>query len=642
MHFKYPEILYALFLLVIPILVHLFQLRRFKKTWFTNVQFLKNIEIQTRKSSQIKKWLLLTTRLLLLASIIIAFAQPYFDAIDKNLQNNQLYLVVDNSFSMQAKGAKGELLKNTIQEIIENTPENQTINLVTNDNFILDTDVKTIKNELIKLKHSYQVFDPNIQLKKIEAKSPNTPKDIVFLTDANGKFDKINLEENKNNTYYFYAINAESKSNIAINGVEISEVLDQFYELKIQLKLYGELYNDLPISLYNNNKLVAKTIVKKDDFKDFIYFNIPKNEFNGYVTLNDNSLTYDNNFYFSISKPKKSNVLAIGNAETNSFLSKIYTIDEFNFSSSDLKSTAYSNIENQNAIILNELENIPTALTSTLFNYYKKGGTIIFIPSENGDLISYNNFFKNFNTNLNGITSEEKQLISNIQFNHPLYRNVFEKTVKNFQYPFVKKINQIKGNILPILKLQNQQVFLGEITNRIGSLYVFNSAINKNNSNFQQSPLIVPTFYNMGQNKNINGLQAFTIGENQSLIIENVTIADENVEIKNTTESFIPLQQKFSDKLKLSFSEAPYTSGNYNIYKEKDLIKPISFNYNRTESNILAKNESAFDDCTPISSLSTFFSDIHANRSDNTIWKIFIFAGLIFMIIELLIQRLIK
>jgi hypothetical protein len=104
MQFKHPEILYFLFLLVIPILVHLFQLRRFKKEYFTNVKFLKELSIQTRKSSQLKKWLLLTTRLLLLTALIIAFAQPFFKAKDSKGVTNELYLVLDNSFSMQAKG----------------------------------------------------------------------------------------------------------------------------------------------------------------------------------------------------------------------------------------------------------------------------------------------------------------------------------------------------------------------------------------------------------------------------------------------------------------------------------------------------------------------------------------------------------
>ena len=69
MQFKHPELLWALLVLLIPIIIHLFQLRRFQKVTFTNVKFLKNVKLQTRKSSQIKKWLVLITRLLLLACL---------------------------------------------------------------------------------------------------------------------------------------------------------------------------------------------------------------------------------------------------------------------------------------------------------------------------------------------------------------------------------------------------------------------------------------------------------------------------------------------------------------------------------------------------------------------------------------------
>ena len=39
MQFKNPDILYFLVLLIIPILVHLFQLQKFTKVSFTNVAF---------------------------------------------------------------------------------------------------------------------------------------------------------------------------------------------------------------------------------------------------------------------------------------------------------------------------------------------------------------------------------------------------------------------------------------------------------------------------------------------------------------------------------------------------------------------------------------------------------------------------
>src|SRR5690606_10049645 len=111
MQFKYPEILFALFLLLIPIFIHLFQLRRFQRVEFTNVAFLKKVTIQTRKSSQIKKWLTLLMRLLALACIIMAFAQPFTSS--KTALNNKKETVVylDNSFSLYAKGTKGPILQ---------------------------------------------------------------------------------------------------------------------------------------------------------------------------------------------------------------------------------------------------------------------------------------------------------------------------------------------------------------------------------------------------------------------------------------------------------------------------------------------------------------------------------------------------
>jgi len=132
MQFKYPEILYALLLLIIPIIVHLFQLQRFVKVPFTNLQFLKKIALQTRKSSQLKKWLILATRMLALTCLILAFSQPYFSK-HTTQQNFSTAIFLDNSFSMQAKGDQGELLKSVAQKIIENTAnQNHPISLFTN------------------------------------------------------------------------------------------------------------------------------------------------------------------------------------------------------------------------------------------------------------------------------------------------------------------------------------------------------------------------------------------------------------------------------------------------------------------------------------------------------------------------------
>lgn len=642
MQFKHPEILYFLFLLVIPILVHLFQLRRFKKEYFTNVKLLKELSIQTRKSSTIKKWLLLTTRLLLLTCLIVAFAQPFFKAKDSESAANEMVIILDNSFSMQAKGSKGELLKRAVQDLLENTPENQRFSLVTNTETFWDTDIKSLQKELQNLPYSSAPFQLDFLLTKIETKKHNIPLDIVVISDAVGVNQKNIQKLAEHKSVYSWIPEAENKNNASIDKVSISQHLDNFYEIKVDISVYGEIENDIPMAIYNGNNLIAKTVVKPETNKKSVAFTLPKKDFHGYVAIEDNSLTYDNTYYFSISKPEKSNVTVIGDVAKNEFLTRIYTADEFNFTNSELSSLNYNAIENQDAVVLNELKDIPQALGTTLKAFYSKGGNIVLIPSSESSPQNLNTFLGNFSgLKANALQNQEKQ-ITKIAFSHPLYQTVFEKKVDNFQYPKVNNAFTFMGNLSPILSYDDQSFFLGSATNKIGHFYVFSAPINKTNSNFQNSPLIVPTFYNMAQNHQKTGISAYTIGENDNLILDVLLSKDEVVTIANEQSDFIPMQQILNNKIKLSFGDYPETSGNYSVLKNKENLKNISFNHARTESDLSQRNDNLFDAFTSVNSVATVFDDIHSTRTGKEIWKYFIIATLLFLLLELLIQKFVK
>lgn len=643
MQFKHPEILWFLFLLVIPILVHLFQLRRFQKQYFTNVRFLKELSIQTRKSSKIKKWLLLATRLLLLACLIIAFAQPFFKAADSENKGNEMVILLDNSYSMQAKGDKGELLKRAVQDLLENTPENQQFSLITNNNAYWNTDIKSIQRELQNLQYSPVPFHPDFLLAKAHTKSPNAGKDVVVITDA-VNLDSRNISKfTADSPTYFIVPEAQNTNNIAVDSVYISETLDNFYEIAVRLKAFGDAENDVPVALYNGKQLTAKTIVQFEGGNNStVNFTIPKKDFHGYVSINDNSLGYDNTYYFSITKPEKNNVLAIGESAKNVFLSRIYTDDEFNFKAGELNALDYNNIENQDAIILNELNEIPQSLITNLKTFYSKGGNIIIIPAAETGLQSLNNLISSFGSAaLSPGTAGERQ-ITKIAFSHPLYATVFEKQVDNFQYPSVKTSFTLSGSAMPVLSYADQAPFLASFTNRLGNVYVFSAPINKQNSNFQNSPLIVPTFYNMGQNNNSTGVAAVTIGDNKSLVLDAQLAKDEVVSVKNEQADFIPMQQVLSNKIKLSFGDYPEQAGNYAIYKNNEKLKDISFNHARTESDLSLQNDNILDDFTKASSVSTVFNDIQSKRTASELWKWFVVGTLIFLLLELLIQKFVK
>lgn len=642
MHFKHPEILYFLFLLAIPILVHLFQLRRFQKEYFTNVRFLKELSMQTRKSSVIKKWLLLATRLLLLASLIIAFAQPYFKAVGDDDKGNEMVILLDNSFSMQAKGSKGELLKRAVQDLLENTPENQQFSLITNNNAYWDTDIKSIQKDLQNMSLSDVPFRPDFLVTKAQAKHPNTGKDIVVITDAVNLDSKDISKLDKNSPVYFIVPEAENTNNVAIDSMYILQAMDNFYEIKVDMQAYGEIENALPVSLYNGKKLTAKTLVEFDTNKKSATFTIPKKDFHGYVSVTDNSLGYDNNYYFSISKPQKSNVTVIGDSQKNAFMARIYTDDDFNLTSSDLRSLDYNALEKQDAIILNELKSIPQSLITTLKDFYAKGGNVVLIPSAESNLQNLNSFLGNFGSSQFKSANRNARQITKIAASHPLNVLGFEKAVTNFQYPKVKAGFNLAGNALPVFEYDDQTPFLASMTNRLGNIYVFTAPINKDNSNFQNSPLIVPTFYNMGQNSNKTGISAITIGENQSLLLDAVLSKDEVLDVRNENGNFIPMQQLLNNKVKLSFGEYPEMAGNYTIYKNGEAIRNISFNHARTESNLALQNKAVADDFTSADSVATVYNDIKSERTASELWKWFIIGTLLFLVLELFIQKFVK
>ena len=77
MSFVYPAFLWALAALSIPIIIHLFNFRRYKTVYFPDISFLKEVKQETDSRSKIKHWLVLLMRLLAISFLVFAFAQPF-------------------------------------------------------------------------------------------------------------------------------------------------------------------------------------------------------------------------------------------------------------------------------------------------------------------------------------------------------------------------------------------------------------------------------------------------------------------------------------------------------------------------------------------------------------------------------------
>ena len=510
MQFKHPELLYALFLLLIPIIVHLFQLRRFQKVDLTNVQFLKQVTLQTRKSSQLKKWLTLLTRLLLFTAIIIAFAQPYTSKLQNLKTNTEIVIFLDNSFSMQAKGNNGELLKRAVQDIIVAIDEKEEITVFTNNYAFKNATRKTVKNELLQLEYSANQLDYEAVIlkgKQFFSKDANSLKHLVVLSDFQQQKKDFKITPDSLINISLVQLKPTSTNNIGIDSVYISKSNSNSIELTVLLKQQGEILDDISISLFNNENLIAKTTANSEtDLKGA--FTIPNNSaIKGKIVIEDAGLQFDNTFYFNINQRPKINALSINAVEDN-YLKRVFSEDEFNYKATAINQLNYNDIDQQNLIVLNELETVPLTLVSVLNSFVTHGGNILIIPSEEINVPSYNQLLTNYNNiQYNSLNTSEKK-ITTINYSHPIFNDVFDKKVSNFQYPKVNSFYELTSSSSPILQFEDGKPFLVQS----GGLFIFSAALNSKNSNFNNSPLIVPTLYNIGRQSLLLPKLYFTIG----------------------------------------------------------------------------------------------------------------------------------
>ncbi|NNC34409.1 MAG: VWA domain-containing protein [Croceitalea sp.] len=637
MQFKHPEILWALLLLLIPIIVHLFQLRRFKKTPFTNVAMLQQVVSESRKSSTIKKWLLLLTRLLLLAALVIAFAQPFF-AKGIALKEKETVIYLDDSFSMQAKTEGLTLLEKAVQDLAKTMPGNSKFSLFTNKETFTNVDFAAVQNSLLSLTHdSDQLSFDDIVLKAntLFSTRKDVVKNLIVISDFQKRMGELNTDSKEKMAIHLVALKPNSDKNVSIDSLFIGNSNSDQIELHTLISGLSE-DESLPISIYNGSKLIAKTAAQYNaDQLSSTIFSLPKNELiKGRVSIADNGLAYDNSFYFSIDERPKIKVLSIEGVEED-FLSRIYTDDEFEYSATTLANLNYSKIAPQNLVVLNGLESLPISLITVLQAFVKEGGHLVFIPSSKADLDTYNNLY----TTLLPVKFLEPmvfgQRISKINFDNPIYANVFEKRVTNFDYPNVQSYYRVENKAATILSFANNEPFL--VGNK--QVEIFTAPLNSENSNFKNSPLIVPTFYNMALKSLKSADLYLQMGDDNVVDVATQVEKDNIVKLMHDESEFIPLQKSYTNKLRLYFQENPALDGIYAVVKGKDTLQHISFNFTRDESQLTYLDLDNIDVSSVQNTIPALFQSLNEDNTITQYWKWFVIFALVFVLMEILIQK---
>ncbi len=617
MQFIYPGFLYALAALAIPIIIHLFNFRKFKRIYFTNVKFLKEIKQETQSKSQLKHLLVLLARMLALAFLVLAFAQPILPHSSKvNVVGDKMVSIfIDNSFSMEAQGKQGDLLteaKRSAAEIVAAYKPSDRFQLLTND-FEAKHQRWLSKEEFLE---GLQEIKSSAAMKTL-SEVVSRQQDLFATEESKNKssyllsdFQKTNykLSEIKNDStiqFFMIPLEATSVHNLYIDSCWFespSRQLNKAEILNVKISNYAEQpVENSPIKLFLNKKqkaLASFSIeANASTVVQLTYTCKEAGIQNASVQLSDYPVTFDDTYYFSFDVASKINVLCIHGEQENSALQNLYRTDSaFNWQVTSEKNIDYSALNKNNLILLNELPAISSGLASELKKFIQNGGSVLTFPAKEIEPNSYQNFLSAIEATTFNALDTGNTRVDKINFAHPIFTDVFDKNKKisdNIDLPIVFSHypfrTSSRSTMEYLMRLQNSDIFIGESRLEKGKHYLSAVPLDNSFSNFSKHALFVPTLYKIALNSIGSPPLSYNLGKEDAISITSAnSSADEIYHLKNVNGNYdlVPEHKVTESGTKIFLHNQLKTADNYLLSAGMDSISGLSFNYNRKESNL--------------------------------------------------------
>jgi len=682
MQFVYPYFLFGLFLISIPVIIHLFNFRKFKKIYFSNILFICKLKQETQKESKIRHLLVLFSRILTIACLVFAFAQPYIPISENkhlNQKNSTISIYIDNSFSMNALSDNGilfEQAKNKSLEIANTYKSSDLFQILTND-FQGRHQRFVSKEEFINMLEDIHISPCVKNISEVVLRQ----KDLLYSKTSKNKISYIisdfqknitdinNLANDTNINVYFIPVIANRTNNLYIDSCWFDSPVLQ---LEQNVKLIARIKNNsddnlekIPVKLSINNTqraIASFNINANSETEIILQYTIHKTGIqNGVLEITDYPITYDNSFYFSYLVSKNIPILSINETNENIYLNSLFGKDSaFTFANFLENNLDYSSFSNYKLIILNELKYISSGLAQQLKLFVNDGGSIIIFPNAEINLESYHNFLISVNASYYTKKDTVNTKIEKINLDHEIYNDVFEKIPENidlptvFSYYILNKTSHSNSEYL--LKMQNGNDFLTVEPTGKGKIYLSAVALEPQFSNFVKHSIFVPSMYKIALLSENQSKLFYTIGEDALISLQNINVEKENIfKIKKNVNSnfeIIPEYKNINSRINIFTHNQLKEAGNYYLYAGKDKIQGISYNYDRKESNIECYKINELTNLTDKAVLNNYFVLDFKNKPLSQVltqlnqgirlWKLFIILALIFLAIEIVLLRFFK
>jgi len=670
MSFVHPEMLWGLTALSIPIIIHLFNFRRYRTVYFSNVRFLRDIKEQTQTQSQLKHLLILALRLLAITALVLAFAQPYSpEKASANPTQKVVSIYLDNSFSMESRNTDGalfDLARQQAIDIAESFSESDRFQLVTNDFDGAEQRLWT-RDELIERVEETAISNYSRSFDEVYARQKDATADasgqriFFWLSDfQNGELPETNQSSDSTVQVVLSPFEASVTQNLSLDSVYFASpyhTANQPEMLKVQITNHGnDRIEDIPLSLQINgvNESVQSISIDGNttEWIEVSYTASPQKLNRGEVSIEDYPISFDDVLHFSYTVRDSLSVLSIGSP--NRAVRSLMESAGYAYSEVNINSVRYDRLGEYDFIFLMELDEIPGGLAVELRKFRENGGSIAIVP---GPSIDLNSYFSTSSTlgipALSGSAQSASVKVKEIANAHPIYTGVFERVDENMNYPEIRnyyEMNFASGSYEPIITLQNDIPFLTATETGGSYAFLFNAGLNDSCGNFIRHALFPPTLFRMvalsGAEKEIYQV----LGRETPFSVLTAGNDDNPLHIASDEYDGIPEQINRGGKVEIrQLGDLP-RDGMYRIEQNDREIDLVAVNYDRRESSTERMDPNVLgESLTGVQSVEIFDNSRNTGVSmssflnTNSGYTYYLIAlGLLFLILEIAAIKLYK
>ena len=671
MRFLYPNMLWGLLTLLIPIFIHLFNFRRHKLVYFSNTAVLRSIQQENAKTRKLKYLVTLLLRCLFIAALVLAFAFPYRPEkqLNVNAENNLVGVYIDNSMSM-----KGQSQRTTMLEDARQSARDLVHKLSPSNRYLLMTNSFEIQNEY--------PMNQEEMLDQLDRMNPDgAPVPMGEVVDRFGMLGKQHGFETstlfvysdfQENTFDLSAAKADTamqvvvvpmtpefKSNLYIDSVWLASPIVQTgltNDLMVRVVNQGDKeVKGLPVNFTMNGNMAASTTVdieKNGTAELTMQFVVEHNgEQKCSVALMDHPITFDDSYNFVLNVKPSLTVVELGTEPSHCAL--LFDDDEqFQYTLMEPSRFDLGGIGQAHLLIVNETAKLNETLQQTLLDAVYEGASLMVFPSID-DPKSNSYLYQKIGLTMIECDTNETA-VEDLALQHDFFGDMILEMPQHPDLPKVKQHIRLRSNGIPtpLLTLKNGDPLLLSETVGKGQTFVMATALSPKWSDFADNALFVPTMVKATFLGGKMGRLSYNIGTDKILVLNDMDLeGDRKFLFANDDRSYelMPASEVRNGRVYLYLNDNLPAAGFYDLLVNDTVNRVTAWNESRVESKMdfaesdaiePAFKKAGFDVAAVLDTSDFATADlVEAMAHQSSQWKLFALIALLALLGELAVLR---